>query len=52
MAPVGYLSIDTEGNIIQINTTALQWLGLSYEDVIEKKKLFDLVRIDKEKFRR
>ncbi len=41
-APCGYLSLDKEGKIIEINKTALAWLGYIEETVKGKKKLSDL----------
>lgn len=41
-APCGYLSTDTQGNILRINKTALEWLGFSNEEVAGKRSLKDL----------
>jgi PAS domain S-box-containing protein len=35
-APVGYHSVNGQGNLIAINQTELNWLGYSYEELIEK----------------
>lgn len=40
-APCGYLSYLTDGTIIKINRTLLNWLGYSREDVVGKIKVTD-----------
>jgi PAS domain S-box-containing protein len=35
-APCGYQSLDEHGNYVQINDTALQWLGYSREEIAQK----------------
>jgi len=35
-APCGYHSLDSQGRIIKINNTALQWLGLRRDEVLGK----------------
>jgi PAS domain S-box-containing protein len=35
-APVGYHSLDPEGNIIRINQTELNWLGYKAEELVNK----------------
>lgn len=41
-APCGYLSLDKNGTITEINKTALSWLGFSISELKGKKKLSDL----------
>ena len=41
-APCGYHSLDANGRFIEINDTALQWLGYTREELIGKKTVFDL----------
>ena len=36
-APCGYHSLDSEGNIIRINDTELNWLGYTREEILHKK---------------
>lgn len=40
-APCGYHSVDSDGVIIQINQTELNWLGYSREEVVGKKRMLD-----------
>jgi PAS domain S-box-containing protein len=42
-SPSGYISIDSELTIIEINKTALNWLGSSYDEIVNKKKFDELV---------
>ena len=42
-APCGYHSLDANGFYVRINDTELKWLGLSREDVVGKRKLFDFI---------
>lgn len=42
-APCGYHSLDSEGNFIGINNTLLTWLGYTREEIIGKKKVFELI---------
>ncbi len=42
-APCGYHSLDSEGNIIRMNRTELQWLGYTAEEVIDKMNFIDLL---------
>lgn len=42
-SPCGYITFLADGTIIQVNNTLLNWLGLSEEDVINKKKVTDLL---------
>jgi PAS domain S-box-containing protein len=44
-APCGYYSIDSEGTIVRMNDTELQWLGYSRDEVIGRMKYWDIVRI-------
>ncbi len=41
-APCGYHSVDAAGRFVEINATALRWLGYSREDLVGKKTIFDL----------
>ena len=41
-APCGYLSLDKDGKITEINKTALAWLGYHENDIKGKKKLSEL----------
>jgi PAS domain S-box-containing protein len=51
-APCGYHSSNAEGTIIEINQTFLDWLGYSYEEVVGKINVFDLLDEDiRDKFR-
>lgn len=45
-APCGYHSSNAEGTIIEINQTFLDWLGYSYEEVVGKINVFDLLDED------
>ena len=42
-APCGYHSLDKNGFIIRINATELNWLGYSYDEIVGKKRLPDLM---------
>ncbi|CAK0775473.1 two-component system, sensor histidine kinase and response regulator [Gammaproteobacteria bacterium] len=42
-APCGYHSLDAQGRYIAINDTELAMLGYSRDDLIGKKKIFDLM---------
>ncbi len=42
-APCGYHSLDERGNFVRINDTELRMLGYSREEIIGKKKIFDLL---------
>ncbi|WP_332675249.1 PAS domain-containing protein [Aromatoleum sp.] len=42
-APCGYHSLDSEGRIIQINDTELNWLGYTREEVVGKIALPDIL---------
>ena len=42
-APCGYHSLNGDGVYVRINDTELKWLGLSREEVVGKRKLFDFI---------
>ncbi|MEW6665062.1 MAG: MASE3 domain-containing protein [Thermodesulfobacteriota bacterium] len=42
-APCGYHSLDSEGVIVRINDTELQWLGYTREEVVGKKRFSDVI---------
>lgn len=42
-APCGYHSLDSEGRIIQINNTELNWLGYNRDEVVGKLLVGDLL---------
>lgn len=42
-APCGYYSLDQNATIVQINDTALQWLGYQRHEIIGVRKLTDLL---------
>lgn len=42
-APCGYHCLNAEGVFIQINDTELRWLGYSRNEILGKKKFFDLL---------
>lgn len=42
-APCGYLSMLTDGKIIKINNTLLNWLNFERDEVVNKKSLRDLL---------
>lgn len=42
-APCGYLSVNGDSVVIQINRTALGWLGRDRQDVVGKLKLWDVI---------
>ncbi|MEU2588226.1 SpoIIE family protein phosphatase [Streptomyces avermitilis] len=44
-APCGYLSTLMDGTIAKINTTLLDWLGLSRRDVVGRKRFTDLLTV-------
>jgi PAS domain S-box-containing protein len=41
-APCGYLSLNKDGLIVDINKTALNWLGYSADEIKDKKKFSEL----------
>jgi PAS domain S-box-containing protein len=42
-APCGYHSVDKDGIFIRMNTTELQWLGYSREEVVGRLRVRDLL---------
>src|SRR5258708_40369343 len=42
-APCGHHSLDEDGVIIRANETELQWLGVTREELIGKKRITDLL---------
>jgi PAS domain S-box-containing protein len=42
-APCGYHSLDSDGTIIRINDTELQWLGYRRDEVLGKMRFSDLI---------
>ncbi|MCH8569750.1 MAG: PAS domain-containing protein [Balneolales bacterium] len=44
-APFGYLSMHTDGSIININNTLLEWLNYERSEILFKKKFQDLLSI-------
>jgi len=42
-APCGYHSIDGEGNFTGINDTELAWVGYAREEIIGRKRFFDIL---------
>ncbi|WP_432415460.1 diguanylate cyclase [Chromohalobacter israelensis] len=42
-APCGYHSLDSEGRVIRINRTELEWLGYRADEVIDKRHYRDFV---------
>jgi PAS domain S-box-containing protein len=42
-APCGYHSLDAEGKYVQINATALAWIGYERDEVVGKKSLFEFL---------
>jgi PAS domain S-box-containing protein len=42
-APCGYHSLDKDGVIVRINETELSWLGYSREEIVGKKRIFDII---------
>ena len=42
-APCGYHSLDSNGTIIRINDTELQWLGYQRDEIIDRKRFTDLI---------
>ncbi len=45
-APCGYQSLNAEGIIIEMNLTALDWIGFSREETVGKKKFESLLTDD------
>jgi PAS domain S-box-containing protein len=48
-APCGYHSLDPDGVIVQINDTALKWLGRAREEVVGKMRFIDMLTPASEK---
>ena len=44
-APCAYLSVDKNHELVNINNTALSWLGYTREEVIGKLKVSDLIHL-------
>lgn len=44
-APCGYLSTLPDGTFIKVNKTLLTWLGYAREELLNRKKLQDLLPI-------
>ncbi len=52
-APCGYHSIDKDGTIVRMNNTELEWFGYAWQEVIGKKKLYDMLTpAGREKFKK
>ncbi|WP_199832450.1 SpoIIE family protein phosphatase [Streptomyces pactum] len=44
-APCGYLSTLMDGTIVKINKTLLDWLGLSRDEVVRRRRFSDLLTV-------
>ncbi|MEU9554630.1 SpoIIE family protein phosphatase [Streptomyces fumanus] len=44
-APCGYLSTLMDGTIVKINQTLLDWLGLSRDEVVRRRRFSDLLTV-------
>ncbi|MFJ4523568.1 PP2C family protein-serine/threonine phosphatase [Streptomyces sp. NPDC088810] len=44
-APCGYLSTLMDGTIVKVNKTLLDWLGLSREEVVHRRRFTDLLTV-------
>jgi PAS domain S-box-containing protein len=42
-APAGYHSLDKDGVIRMINATELQWIGYTRDELVDRKKFFELL---------
>ncbi|MCS6989260.1 MAG: PAS domain S-box protein [Chloroherpetonaceae bacterium] len=42
-APCGYYTLDSKGYFIRINDTALRWLGYEREELVGRKRFYDLL---------
>ena len=42
-APCGFHSLDKDGVFVRVNETELRWLGYSRDELVGKKKIFDLL---------
>ncbi|NTW02000.1 MAG: PAS domain S-box protein, partial [Oscillochloris sp.] len=49
-APIGYHSVDTDGNLIMVNQTQLSWLGYTREELLGHSVLDILAPASKEMF--
>lgn len=47
-SPCGYINLDTEGNILQVNVTFLDWLGYSKKQILAKEKFLSLLEEESE----
>jgi PAS domain S-box-containing protein len=45
-APCGYHSLDVNGMFLQVNNTMCEWLGYTKEELIGKKKIFEILKED------
>jgi PAS domain S-box-containing protein len=48
-APCAYLSVDSNHELVNINNTALAWLGYTREEVIGKLKFLDIIHLSDRK---
>lgn len=48
-APCGYHSLDDSGLFVRINGTELSWIGYSCEEIINKRKLSDILTPESQK---
>jgi PAS domain S-box-containing protein len=46
-SPCGYINLDTDGNILQVNVTFLDWLGYSKKQILAKEKFVSVLEEDK-----
>jgi len=42
-APCGFHSLDKDGVFVRVNETELRWLGYTRDELVGKKKIFDLL---------
>ena len=42
-APCGFHSLDKDGVFVRVNETELRWLGYTQDELVGKKKIFDLL---------
>ncbi len=42
-APCGFHSLDKDGVFVRVNETELRWLGYARDELVGKKKIFDLL---------
>lgn len=45
-APCGYHSLNADGIVVRMNNTELNWLGYTWDEVVGKKHITDLVTAD------